>query len=131
MSLYLLDTNHASDIFRHRAGLTEKLRAHPNDRFGIPAPSVGELWYMVFNSARVAENTKRLYEVLSDFLLVDYDEQAVIEFGRLKAELRRSGTMIGDVDIQIAAIARSQGLVLLTGDAHFGYVSGLQTENWI
>jgi predicted nucleic acid-binding protein len=34
------------------------------------------------------------------------------------------------VDVQIAAIARSQGLVLLTADAHFSHVSGLLTEDW-
>lgn len=31
----------------------------------------------------------------------------------------------------LPAVARSQGLVLLTADAHFSYVGGLTTENWL
>lgn len=41
------------------------------------------------------------------------------------------GRPIPDVDVQIAAIARANQLVLLTADAHFEQVSGLQVENWL
>src|SRR5438552_1426038 len=46
------------------------------------------------------------------------------------AELRRAGRPIPDVDAQIAAIARSNGLTLLSADVHFGFVSGLVVEDW-
>ena len=39
--------------------------------------------------------------------------------------------MNADVDIQIAAITRTSGATLLTDNAHFSTVSGIQTENWL
>jgi tRNA(fMet)-specific endonuclease VapC len=85
---------------------------------------------MVFHSARVRVNRRRLSTLLEDFELLDFDRSAALEFGRIKAELSPRGTVLPDVDLQIAAIARSQGLVLLTADAHFSHVSGLMSEDW-
>jgi tRNA(fMet)-specific endonuclease VapC len=127
---YLLDTNHFSGLWREQAPVVDRLAAQPAAHFAVSLPSAGELWFMVFHSARVAANRRRLATLLGDFELLDFDRSAAVEFGRIKAELHRRGTIIPDVDLQIAAIARSQGLVLLTADAHFSHVGGLITEDW-
>ena len=131
MTSYLLDTNHASIFWRKRDVVATRLQALADARFGLCVPSIGELWYMVFNSARVDANAKELELFLKDFEQWDFDPSAAAEFGRIKAELKRVGRPIPDVDAQIAAIARMKGLVLLTADVHFRQVSGLRTENWI
>ena len=61
--------------------------------------------------------------------ILGLDRTAAMEFGRIKAELSRRGTLIPDADIQIAAVARSHGLVLLTADSHFSHIDGLTTED--
>jgi predicted nucleic acid-binding protein len=85
---------------------------------------------MVFHSARVALNRRRLKVLLAKFTVLEFVASAAIEFGRTKSELSERGTVLPDVDVQIAAVARWRGLVLLTADAHFSHVHGLVTEDW-
>jgi predicted nucleic acid-binding protein len=35
------------------------------------------------------------------------------------------------LDAQIAAVARQQGLTVLTADRHFDYIDDLDVENWL
>src|SRR5688572_28894201 len=107
MTRYLLDTNHASLFWRRREAVTPRLQAAPDARIGLCLPSIGELWYMVFRSARVESNTVELNLFLRDYEHWPYDLAAAAEFGRIKAELRQAGRPIPVVDAQIAAIARS------------------------
>ena len=131
MTRYLLDTNHVSAILKNHPAVVARIQALPQAEFGVALPVVGELWFMVFNSARIAQNTTDLERVLSDFSRWEFDFAAATEFGRMKAELRRAGRPTPDVDVQIAAVARVNGITLLTADAHFGAIQGLAVENWI
>jgi tRNA(fMet)-specific endonuclease VapC len=98
---------------------------------GIAMPSVAELWFMVFNSRRIERKTKDLEQILDGLPRWDFIETAAMEFGRIKTELRQQGRVIPDADIQIAAIAKVNDLVVLTADAHFNNVRDLKTENWL
>jgi tRNA(fMet)-specific endonuclease VapC len=131
MTRYLLDTNHASTLWRKPEIVAERLRSLVDPRVGLCLPSIGELWYMVFNSARPESNQVELNDFLGGFEHWQFDASAATEFGRIKAELKRAGRPIPSVDVQIAAIARANDLVLVTADAHFGYVSNLKSENWL
>ena len=131
MPRYLLDTNHAGTLLRRDAPLWDRLRAARGSQFGLSRPTVGELWFMVFNSTRVQDNRRRLELILPTFAMFDFDAESAIEYGQVRAELRRSGKPIPAIDGLIAAIARHQQLTLLTADAHFGHVAGLQMENWL
>jgi tRNA(fMet)-specific endonuclease VapC len=130
MTGYLLDTNHVSEMLKQTSKLSQRLELLEDIELGLPMPGIGELWYMVHNSARVAENTTRLNVVLQGIRRWEFSESAAMEFGRIKAELRRAGRTIPDVDIQIAAIALVENLTVLTADSHFGYISSVRTENW-
>ena len=131
MTTYLLDTNHVSALWEGRPSLVERLEATSDAEFVISMPTVGELWFMVFNSARPVANRSRLRSLLRALRVWQFDHAAATQFGRIKAALRRSGTLIPDVDVQIAAVAKVNGVVLLTADAHFSFVPGLLIENWL
>lgn len=83
---------------------------------------------------RQAEEVVRGYgmlvQVLRDFaeaLVVPCDVTAAVVFEELVAQRVRVGTM----DLRIAAIALSQGMVLVTRNASdFRKVPGLQIEDW-
>ena len=46
--------------------------------------------------------------------------------------LRRRGEPVGDLDLQIAGVAVSRGLTLVTNNTrHFDRVPDLQLENWL
>jgi tRNA(fMet)-specific endonuclease VapC len=131
MIRYLLDTNHVSAAMKHDPHLLRRMQAHADTEYGIGVPSIAELWFMIFNSARLAEDRKRLRVALRDYKRWPFGARTAIEFGKIKAELRKKGRPIRDVDIQIAAIARVHGLVLLTADVDFTAVDGIQIENWV
>ena len=129
--IYLFDTNHASLLWRGYPKLVAKITAAGPDNILLCMPSVAELWFMVYNSARISENEQKLRTFLQDFDILALDDNAAVEIGRVKAELRKLGRPVPDIDAQIAAIARSNGLTLLTADKHFNVVPGIQLENWL
>ena len=131
MTAYLLDTNHVSALFKRDSGIISRVERATEAEFGIGLPSVGELWFMVYNSQRIAANAAELDRILADFRLWGYERAEAVEFGRIKAELRRTGRPIPDIDVQLAGIARINGLTLLTSDKHFEAVSDLKIENWL
>lgn len=131
LTRYLLDTNHAGTLLDEHAPLWDRLGTMHRRECGLCRPVVGELWFMVFNSARLRANRRRLEALLRQFDIWEFDEKSAIEFGRLRAERRRQGRPIPAFDVLIAAIARANHLVLVTADRHFDGISGLTVENWI
>ena len=85
---------------------------------------------MVHNSSRVADNDASLRQFLIRFRHYDFDANAAEAFGKIKTALRKSGKPIPGIDVQIAAIALANNLILLTADSHFEAVPGLKHENW-
>jgi tRNA(fMet)-specific endonuclease VapC len=86
---------------------------------------------MVFNSAKPDANAPRLDALLAQFDIAEFDAASAVEFGRLRAELRRQGKPVPLFDALIAAIARQNQFTLVTNDAHFAVVQGLAIENWL
>ncbi len=57
---------------------------------------------------------------------------AAEEYAMIRATLEAQGQLIGDMDMLIAAVAKAEGLTLVTNNtAHFSRVAGLRIENWI
>ena len=131
MSRYLLDTNHAGQLVKNDPTLWYRLRSASGHEFCLSRPSTCELWFMILNSARVQENQAKLDKLLELLKVFELDAPACFEFGRIRLELKRQGTPIPQIDMQIAAIARVNDLTLLSADGHFGRVQGLRVENWL
>jgi len=53
------------------------------------------------------------------------------EYGVLFRELRQVGRALSQVDIMLAAMARANGLTLLTHDRDFEAVQKLKVESWL
>lgn len=63
--------------------------------------------------------------------LLDFSIHTCERFGRLRGELESRGTIVGDFDIMIAAIALAHNQTVLTRDVeHFQRISGLVVETW-
>jgi tRNA(fMet)-specific endonuclease VapC len=131
MSDYLLDTNHASRLMNPQHDLWQKINSGQAHHFAIPLIVSAELWYMVFNSQRQSENMVRLERLLQDLAICEFTPEAAMEYGRVKAELRRKGQPIPQNDLQIASVAKAHRFTLLTADGHFQVVPGLNIENWL
>lgn len=74
MTRYLLGTNHASVFWRRRDVIASKGNPADDPRFGLCIPSIGELWYMVFNSVRVESNAVELQVFLDYYEHWPYDQ---------------------------------------------------------
>lgn len=133
MKKFLLDTGIVGDYLARRSGVFERareevLRGH---RVGICVPVLGELWFGVEGSSTRDRNEQQLRRALPSLKVWPFDEKAAEEFGRLAAELKRIGRMIGRIDIQIAAIALAMGnTTVVSADSDLTAVPGLTVENW-
>jgi tRNA(fMet)-specific endonuclease VapC len=127
---YLLDTNVVSAWFRDDAPIAEKLREGPS--ILLPSIVAGEL---LFGAQRVqGKKQKQLWDFLGEVFnstpIVSVDLETAEVYAVIKHALERQGTPIPENDVWIAAIARQHGLILVSRDAHFGYVEQLKLEKW-
>lgn len=81
-------------------------------------------------SARPEANTDRITSFAATCTSIGVDAATAVQFGALKAALRRDGKLIPENDIWIAATAVRHDLVLVTRDAHFEAVKTLVREEW-
>ncbi len=52
-------------------------------------------------------------------------------YGQIRAALQKSGQLLGNNDLWLAAHARAEGWILVTNnEREFVHVDGLQIENW-
>ncbi|MDD1418204.1 type II toxin-antitoxin system VapC family toxin [Dolichospermum sp. ST_sed1] len=73
----------------------------------------------------------RQQNFLKLFISLPFDDDASLIYGRIRAELSSKGIMIGSNDLQIAAIAMANNLILVTHNVkEFSRVNGLQFEDW-
>lgn len=138
---YLLDTDRISFLQRRAAPeygrLTARMALHPPTEFAFSVVSFHEQVmgaHARINQARHTAGVSRRYELLLDILqtfmaapVLPFDAAAGAVFDGLVSQRLRLPTM----DLRIAAIAFSRGLILLTRNVRdFGRVPGLVTEDW-
>jgi tRNA(fMet)-specific endonuclease VapC len=58
------------------------------------------------------------------------DEVTAQHYGEIKASLRTKGRLIPDNDIWIAACGMQHDLPLITRDAHFKNIDGIEIATW-
>lgn len=131
MLKYMLDTNIAIYTLKHRP---VKVRAAFKQHTGamcLSCISLGELIYGAEKSAQVERNLSVVEGLAARLTIEPFDAQASMHFGQLRAELSRSGRVIGPYDMMIAGHARALGLILVTNNRReFDRVPGLRVENW-
>lgn len=133
MKRYLLDTGIMGDFINRRRGVDDHAREARKQgaAIGTCMPVVGELFFGVEASQTRDENRKRLTRALSGIPCWPYSREAAEEYGRLAAELKRIGRTIQQIDIMIAAIARTLGdCTVVSRDGDLTEVPGLPVENW-
>lgn len=128
---YLLDTHHAIALWRAHPALLEVVASRGQAVLHLCRPVVGEMWYRVYNTPQAAENEKRMQEFLERYPIIEYDQTAAMEFGLIKTAMQRIRRPVSDVDAQLAAIARSRGMTVLSAEQHFSAMPRLGVENWL
>jgi tRNA(fMet)-specific endonuclease VapC len=133
MKRYILDSGIASDCINHRRGIFERIREarRRGITVGIATPVLGELLGGVLSSISHERNLARLRHALSMWVLWPFDYGAAEAYEEIFAELRCRGRPIGQIDMQIAAIALALGsCTVITSDRDLSVAPGLNVENW-
>ncbi len=132
MIQYLLDTNACIELIRKRSQrVLSHLREHPVGSVGISSITLGELYYGVARSSEPEKNLIALTHFCAPIELLPFDDRAAAAYGRVRADLERSGFPAGPLDTLIAAHALSLSVVLVTdNEREFRRVRGLVMENW-
>ena len=131
--MYCFDTDVLSATMRREPSLAlvRRLAVVPPDHQHTTAVTVGELVYGAARSGR-PDLAGRIRALLAEAVTVlPFDAAAAGVYGRLRAELERSGRPLAEPDLRIASIALAHDLTLVTGNGrHFDRVPGLRVENW-
>jgi len=130
---YLIDTNICIYIMNnHPAAVLEKFKQVQVGDIGISSITVSELYYGACKSNRMKHNFDRLEEFLYPFDILNYDENASREYGKIRARLEKKGLVIGPLDMLIAAHALSLQRIIITNNAkEFKRINSLRVENWV
>jgi tRNA(fMet)-specific endonuclease VapC len=131
---YVLDTDMCIYLLNGHPRVKARVEQVGIAALAIAIPTVGELYFGAYNSARVEANVARVRAFLSppgpQVLFID--EPAAEQFCRLKAILRRTGRPIGDIDLFIAGVAVRHGLIVVMNNTrHFEWIPELPLENWL
>jgi tRNA(fMet)-specific endonuclease VapC len=129
---FLIDTNICIYIMNKRPPeLIQKFKDKDSSQIGISSITVSELFYGAFKSRQQKANLKRVEEFLIPFDILPYDENAAKYYGEIRAQLEKTGNIIGPLDLLIAAHALSKDLILITNnEREFNRVLSLKVENW-
>jgi tRNA(fMet)-specific endonuclease VapC len=131
---YLLDTGIAQDYQAGRNGVRERAIEYrqSGQRIGICVPVLGELWSGVECSSSRERNLESLRQAVATLRIWPYTSEAAEEFGRIFAQMKRSGRIIQQIDMQIGAIARTlPNCVVVSKDSDILAIPGLTVENWV
>ncbi len=132
MPRYMLDTDISSYIMkRSNQSVLSRLRMTSVDDVCISVITKCELLYGVEISPKRQRDQNEIEQLLRYVEVLDLPQGAALDYGRIRATLKRQGTMIGVNDLFIAAHALHLGLTLATNNTReFSRVDGLKIENW-
>ncbi|WP_020470236.1 type II toxin-antitoxin system VapC family toxin [Zavarzinella formosa] len=133
MTRYLLDSGILGHLVNRRQGIRERcqLETRKGNIIGIGVPVLAELVYGIEYGENRDRNMRSLHSVLPSITVWPFDKDAAFEYGRLHAELRRTGRPMQVIDIMIAAIALTLGkCTVVSTDSDLLAIPGLTVENW-
>lgn len=128
----MLDTNICVYIINNNpAQVKHRFLEHQVGDIGLSSIVVAELAYGVEKSKFRTKNIAALEKFLIDLEILVFDVDAAHRHGALRADLERAGTVIGPLDLQIAAHTLALNATLITNNTvEFSRVKALKLENW-
>ena len=127
--MYCLDTNVIVDILRGDLSLKAKVENLNSELFITPI-TLCELFQGAYGHVNSEEKIRGLEIFLLSCNLLEFDAFSCKEFGNLYSKLKKSGKLIDEFDLIIAAIVKSNDLILVTRDRKDFVNTGIKLEIW-
>jgi len=133
MIRYLLDTNICIYLIKkHPPEVLARFQQIQLKQLHIPTITLFELYFCLEKNNSQQRNLAALENFIAPLTIVEFTLDAAKKAAKIRNNLQKQGTPIGAYDIQIAAIAISLNMTLLTNNTReFERVKGLKLENWI
>jgi tRNA(fMet)-specific endonuclease VapC len=130
--MYLLDTNICIYAIKQKSEkLLKKIHDCINSKIFISALTIAEMEFGITNSQFPEKNRMSLLKFISIFSILPFDDEDAIPYGIIKTSLKKSGLIIGPIDMLLAAQAVAKKLILVTNNTNeFSRVNGLLIEDW-
>jgi tRNA(fMet)-specific endonuclease VapC len=124
----ILDTNALSARAEDDRTL---LQALPSDRpLFLPVIVLGEYRFGIKAARDRAARETWLERLVISLTVLAVDEETSRHYADIREELRTAATPIPENDLWISALARQHALRVVSRDAHFEKVTGLQRVGW-
>lgn len=128
----MLDTNICIYILKNMPPqVKEQLKVQ--NRVSISTVVYAELCFGIQRSPEhlQTQRNRQLLQFVSLLAVVPWDQAAAHHYAEIRADLQQRGMVIGNIDLLIAAHARSLNEVLVSNNLReFQRVVGLRLENW-
>ncbi|MCF8078922.1 MAG: type II toxin-antitoxin system VapC family toxin [Desulfobacterales bacterium] len=130
---FLFDTDAISELLRPRPAVAYVkwiMKVAREEQF-TSAVVMGELYKGAYRSRERERHLTNIEQrILPAVSVLPYDVEIAKVFGKIRAHLEESGTILPDADIQIAATAIEHDLELITGNLRqFNRISDLKLNN--
>jgi len=131
MKNYLLDSDTLIYFLNGKKQVIERLSQTPINYLHTSRINYTELLYGAYNSTKVTDNKAKILPFLERFKMLEFDQSAADIFAKLKANLKKKGSIIADLDLMIASIAIANDCILVSNNTkHFERIAPLKLESW-
>jgi tRNA(fMet)-specific endonuclease VapC len=129
---YMLDTNTCIYIIKRKPpDVIERFIQTEISEIGISSITLSEFLYGVSKSSKPEQNQMALAQFIAPLEILSYGDEAAQYYGDLRAHLEKQGTLIGSLDMLIAAHALSIACILVTNnEKEFIRIPKLKIDNW-
>lgn len=123
---YLIDSDWVASFLKGRSDAQALFQLLAAQDMAISLITVGEIYEGIYYGQNAQRHEAIFRRFLRGVRILPLNRPIMQQFARLRGELRRSGQIIGDFDILIAATALHHDLTLVTRNrAHFQRISSL------
>lgn len=129
---YYLDTNIIIYALKNSfPAIKDHFYNIPAQSLVIPTIVLAEIEYGARKSIDYEKTMVAYRAFMNSFDKASFTEKAAKEYGDIRASLEKSGRLIGNNDMLIAAIVRSEKGILVTHNTkEFERINNLQLEDW-
>ena len=133
--MYIFDTDIYTNVMRKIPSekLLNRLKMVPRRDQFTTTITIAEVYYGLMK----ASNRTRLLKLFESVLLprvtiLPFAFSAAKKYGEIRSFLEKQGAPLAHADLQIASIALSMNMTLITGNLkHFQRIPQLTVENWL
>ena len=130
---YMLDTNICIGMIRQTMpALIQQLISYSPGDVGVSSITIAELAYGAQKSSQTQKNMAALEQFLLPLEIADFDQQASMIYGAIRAKLEQEGNRIGAMDMLIGSHAVCLDVTLVTHNTNeFQRIPNLKLEDWV